>query len=148
MLLLLKKTINIQCSYLMLKTDRNVKCVRSHLQPAVPTPELQILDLQVLVASLLFWWLMSPLKSWNLHWKPSVFLAWRILQKRPSWVPLEGYSERKIVIRKDSRDVITHQNQHTEGKFSLQLAIARGCKTSPLYDHALAIVFTKLGYGH
>ena len=38
----------------MLKTHRNVKCVRLHLQPAVPTPEVQILDLQVLVASLLF----------------------------------------------------------------------------------------------
>ena len=36
----------------MLKTDSNVKCVKSYLQLTVPTPELQILDLQVLVATL------------------------------------------------------------------------------------------------
>ena len=45
---------NLNNSYLMLKTDRNLKCVTSHLQPAVPTPEPQILDLQVLVPTLIF----------------------------------------------------------------------------------------------
>ena len=52
MLLLLTETINN--SYLMLKTDRNLKCITSHLQPAVPTPEPQILDLQALVGTLIF----------------------------------------------------------------------------------------------
>ena len=45
---------NLNNSYLMLKTDRNLKCVTSHLQLAVPTPEPQILDLQVLVPTLIF----------------------------------------------------------------------------------------------
>ena len=144
----------------MLRTDRNVKCARSHLQPAVPTSELQILDLQVLVATLLV--LVTTLKSLQstvlictentfvLTVNPffqqvdkdkAILLALHYLKKKTlsdvtikklkpalkTCIPCMKDSaketllsslkrvlfERKIVVRKDSRDVITHRNLKT-----------------------------------
>lgn len=145
----------------MLRTDRNVKCARSHLQPAVPTSELQILDLQVLVATLLV--LVTTLKSLQstvlictentfvLTVNPffqqvdkdkAIILALHYLKKKTlSDVTIKKLKpalktfcipcmkdsaketllsslgrvlfERKIVVRKDCRDVITHQNLKT-----------------------------------
>ena len=84
----------------MLKTDRNVKCVKLHLQSAVPTPELQILDLQVLVASLLFLVTNVTIKKLKPALKTFCTPCMKDSAKETLLSSLEGYSERKIVYKK------------------------------------------------